>query len=228
MGKGQGITPACAGKREGSAARCRRGWDHPRMRGEKSVSLPLMTGGRGSPPHARGKENEKARGGDVVGITPACAGKSPSRALRRSPLWDHPRMRGEKHLIFWRQKEDLGSPPHARGKDIQHKSGWRCERITPACAGKSVRCHHFDRQREDHPRMRGEKPSVCCRPCRYMGSPPHARGKGRCRCEAVPALRITPACAGKSFFMPSTASTAGDHPRMRGEKHHGIVPITDV
>ena len=47
-------------------------------------------------------------------------------------------MRGEKQ----RNQSDLmrgqGSPPHARGKDIRTAETWDLDRITPACAGKSV------------------------------------------------------------------------------------------
>ena len=90
------ITPAHAGKRVPvhSAARC--SWDHPRMCGEKSMSLCLWNTFPGSPPHVRGKENDTGIRKHKRGITPACAGKSSVRELLLIVSRDHPRMCGEK------------------------------------------------------------------------------------------------------------------------------------
>ena len=52
-----GITPACAGKRFGLNYVKNFLGDHPRMCGEKSVSLKTTRWSLGSPPHMRGKEN---------------------------------------------------------------------------------------------------------------------------------------------------------------------------
>ena len=71
-------------------------WDHPRMRGEKKGVQVKRTDEQGSPPHARGKVNGRLLSAVALGITPACAGKSSSRLQTRFPVWDHPRMRGEK------------------------------------------------------------------------------------------------------------------------------------
>ena len=69
------ITPAWAGKSEGTdCARAENG-DHPRVGGEKAAYLRAVCGPRGSPPRGRGK----ARGAPLfrqhLGITPAWAGK---------------------------------------------------------------------------------------------------------------------------------------------------------
>ena len=71
-----GITPACAGKRllyprSGSWHR-----DHPRMCGEKFSFLLHTVVLMGSPPHVRGKVQDCHRAAVILGITPACAGKS--------------------------------------------------------------------------------------------------------------------------------------------------------
>ena len=50
-----GITPACAGKRLASPARCLALRDHPRMCGEKGFSAWAPHTSPGSPPHVRGK-----------------------------------------------------------------------------------------------------------------------------------------------------------------------------
>ena len=71
------------------------------MRGEKfSENAPLQDR-QGSPPHARGKANEKFCCTALTGITPACAGKSIKEKQNGIPLWDHPRMRGEKFRTFF-------------------------------------------------------------------------------------------------------------------------------
>ena len=51
------------------------------------------------------------------GITPAYAGKSVSG--NHPPIWlrDHPRLCGEKVLVFRTHSLRMGSPPPMRGKD---------------------------------------------------------------------------------------------------------------
>ena len=72
-----GITPACAGKSKLAINSVGIGADHPRMRGEKSVRVRLRGANEGSPPHARGKAICDSTDYPALGITPACAGKSP-------------------------------------------------------------------------------------------------------------------------------------------------------
>ena len=51
----------------------------------------------------------------------------------------------------------------------------------------------------------------------YMGSPPHARGRPLLVLEHLAAVRITPACAGKTDGLDTLRMQNKDHPRMRGE-----------
>ena len=127
-------------------------------------------------------------------------------------------MRGEKPDVLrpgWRME---GSPPHARGKAFLCTLPPPCERITPACAGKSLLSHRYLREKEDHPRMRGEKCVDTQNLRKVIGSPPHARGKGAEIDGIEIELRITPACAGKRMFGHGETKATWDHPRMRGEK----------
>ena len=90
------ITPACAGKSHRRSNLHVQQGDHPRMCGDKSL-LPSSPSQRmGSPPHVRGKAVKLAQYFDVTGITPACAGKSPSFRMISNKNGDHPRMCGEK------------------------------------------------------------------------------------------------------------------------------------
>ena len=94
-----GITPACAGKRDGSRLSIFDGGDHPRVRGEKRLIICVFRSHVGSPPRARGKDERRHAVGLSGGITPACAGKSLSRNCTRVIIKDHPRVRGEKSLF---------------------------------------------------------------------------------------------------------------------------------
>ena len=114
--RGDGITPAYAGKSSLHKRREHAAGDHPRLRGEKPESAMPRRKARGSPPLTRGKD------GDVVcldrrhGITPAYAGKSQQvRKYRRNDR-DHPRLRGEKHRKSLPYVVSWGSPPLTRGK----------------------------------------------------------------------------------------------------------------
>ena len=160
-GESAGITPACAGKtvlyKPGASGQ----WDHPRMRGEDSIPTQETCRSRGSPPHARGRPEERRR---------------------EHPLGpDHPRMRGEDADTMADTTGSNGSPPHARGRPRSTHSHVRpsgitpaCagktrsarkrradRRITPACAGKTPPLHPQTRPEKDHPRMRGEDHDEC-------------------------------------------------------------------
>ena len=136
---GQRITPACAGKTPSSATATRRRPDHPRMRGEDCAPTPASLILFGSPPHARGRPRKRAVGPFGGGITPACAGKTITRCGNVYDYKDHPRMRGEDLGQPMHSTSPGGSPPHARGRQYATASSSNIYRITPACAGKTVR-----------------------------------------------------------------------------------------
>ena len=92
---GQRIIPAYAGSTGKRVRPGRRGWDHPRIRGEHRPSLSHISPKPGSSPHTRGARvvcHEILLG---PGIIPAYAGST--RGLRggRCNHKDHPRIRGE-------------------------------------------------------------------------------------------------------------------------------------
>ena len=171
--------------------------DHPRMRGEDAASICPTSFATGSPPHARGRQERRCASWQGAGITPACAGKTPLPRNRCQPRKDHPRMRGEDKGGARKRKQNVGSPPHARGRldrDVDH-----------------------DVHGSDHPRMRGE--DVCVDTCllQFLGSPPHARGRRWVTTRRWRRSGITPACAGKTLSGRVDALRETDHPRMRGE-----------
>ena len=172
----------------------------------------------GSPPHVRGKDCDIPLPPLSVRITPACAGKSTTRHRTAAFYRDHPRMCGEKPLIYKHGTYGEGSPPHVRGKVRIGGTDYARGRITPACAGKSLFQPEPPQGRRDHPRMCGEKMSEDVTTAEDAGSPPHVRGKVRHRAVIYHDGRITPACAGKSRNSHVISDCSKDHPRMCGEK----------
>ena len=69
------VSPAYAGKSPAAAYACPGTQDHPRVCGEKTVSLPFFHQGKGSPPRMRGKDNSPMVNVISIRITPAYAGK---------------------------------------------------------------------------------------------------------------------------------------------------------
>ena len=76
-----------------------------------------------------------------IRITPACAGKSVTVQEQACPIWDHPRVCGEKGVFIQNETLISGSPPRVRGKDTFFKRKISLSGITPACAGKSTVQH---------------------------------------------------------------------------------------
>ena len=109
-----GITPAYAGK---SILQSATRWprrDHPRVCGEKPLSLVWMTCETGSPPRMRGKVELGIKAHVFHRITPAYAGKRKSYSKHKKHHRDHPRVCGEKCVCVC---VCVGSPPRMRGKD---------------------------------------------------------------------------------------------------------------
>ena len=111
-----------------------------------------------------------------------------------------------------------GSPPRMRGNVFRRVDCLHCVGITPAYAGKSTPDRLFLYHLGDHPRVCGEKNGICRAKVPHLGSPPRMRGKGPLPRDALPALGITPAYAGKSLWSGSVRVWVWDHPRVCGEK----------
>ena len=133
------ITPAWAGKSEGTdCARAENG-DHPRVGGEKAWPSRRLIGFLGSPPRGRGKAIIARIKAVKSRITPAWAGKRRSYFPAARRRGDHPRVGGEKTPCWWRHSCTTGSPPRGRGKEDVPHGGSLLLGITPAWAGKSCR-----------------------------------------------------------------------------------------
>ena len=179
-----GITPAYAGKSVALWHMVVIVWDHPRVCGEKSYQDSQHGCQSGSPPRMRGKDANGLNMLSNLGITPAYAGKRPSRLRRDHERRDHPRVCGEKgdFRILCRLslritpayagKRRLGDGAPGQNKDHprvcgeKHLAGQKnlcAMRITPAYAGKREEQQIKDFTTWDHPRVCGEKrcPDCC-------------------------------------------------------------------
>ena len=136
---GSRLTPACAGKTFRFGGGLKAVEAHPRMRGEDDLNTENCGGISGSPPHARGRLGVSPSAASKRRLTPACAGKTPN--VRRSVgiYRAHPRMRGEDNRSRAFDEAARGSPPHARGRPSSATACDRRDRLTPACAGKTLR-----------------------------------------------------------------------------------------
>ena len=126
----------------------------------------------------RGKGGKTLDAVDLIGITPAYAGKRRATPLNRFQQWDHPRLCGEKVIGGVSCVTTWGSPPPMRGKVFEDDGAGKVIGITPAYAGKSRSCRIACLMYRDHPRLCGEKfyqTAVCSV---VKGSPPPMRGKG--------------------------------------------------
>ena len=129
----------------------------------------------------------------------------------------HPRSRGENDRVGAAAGAGVGSSPLARGKQSPRYARGRRIGLIPARAGKTSGSRATAVRRAAHPRSRGENFPACLRRKSSCGSSPLARGK---RCAPRPgrgSSRLIPARAGKTVRRPTIASTAGAHPRSRGE-----------
>ena len=195
---GQGITPACAGKRLERWALNGASWDHPRVCGEKGALQLLGKKVLGSPPRVRGKAVVWLLTTSKLRITPACAGKRSAHTPHPVLTRDHPRVCGEKRAGLAGERSGLGSPPRVRGKEFHRSLSSVRSGITPACAGKSPKGQNISCKSWDHPRVCGEKPVQVEALTPQQGSPPRVRGKASTITFEKGFQRITPACAGKS------------------------------
>ena len=141
VGRGR-ITPAQAGRSPYFLYGKKDYKDHPRIGGEKAELTAAVISAMGSPPRRRGK-GYREFGIDISDrITPAQAGKSVAPRQKRSALWDHPRVGGEKYSRPSYSRISMGSPPRGRGKVLEFALVFRWCRITPAWAGKRLKRSH--------------------------------------------------------------------------------------
>ena len=75
-----GLIPACAGKTRFGKPEPFAPRAHPRVCGENYVQMHRLNNGKGSSPRVRGKLNRETYGDIILGLIPACAGKTTSQS----------------------------------------------------------------------------------------------------------------------------------------------------
>ena len=192
------ITPAGAGKTGVFVGNLLEGQDHPRRCGENAYQYILSPLSAGSPPQVRGKRTPHQTKTKPIGITPAGAGKTAKKRVRRRYTRDHPRGCGENFAEILSLEGGAGSPPRMRGKRWGVQNGWLSDRITPADAGKTFVNSFILLILWDHPRGCGENGKKVYLFAFGRGSPPRMRGKRILAKRLYLFPRITPADAGKT------------------------------
>ena len=191
--------------------------DHPRIRGEHSIECRCSLRVAGSSPHTRGAPLSWISRSRLGGIIPAYAG---STATSRAPAIrhpDHPRIRGEHPRQRSLHHQPVGSSPHTRGALETLGLTEDVVRIIPAYAGSTdVICMGWSTG-PDHPRIRGEHPTIGTAKSSPSGSSPHTRGALALFACAYDRNGIIPAYAGSTTSAPRCARPRADHPRIRGE-----------
>ena len=151
-----GIIPAYAGSTSYGFHRWIWSWDHPRIRGEHDwFALPSEVE-VGSSPHTRGAQVGVLDADGGLGIIPAYAGSTRSRATSRASTRDHPRIRGEHAAQPLEVRWQRGSSPHTRGALGALNRCDNLRGIIPAYAGSTFLHDEYNVKGRDHPRIRGE------------------------------------------------------------------------
>ncbi len=110
-----GSIPACTGEPPCNTYRECFKWVYPRMHGGTDRAQPGTLAIVGLSPHARGNQQHKFNGGNLVGSIPACTGEPIfNRPLLRT-LKVYPRMHGGTSHVFGIGGDGPGLSPHARG-----------------------------------------------------------------------------------------------------------------
>ena len=175
------ITPACAGKRRriigdacytaGSPPRVRGRVadqltsrralrDHPRACGEEAKIFRAECGRYRITPARAGKSCRPVDLSELLGITPARAGKRDSSDKRKGNTTDHPRACGEESPSLRRSIASRGSPPRVRGRVLAQLLVAPLQRITPARAGKRGSSGQASRPPRITPAYAGKSPST--------------------------------------------------------------------
>ena len=130
-----------------------------------------------------------------------------------------PRTCGESEFFYHKNIWFSGSPPHLRGKLFVLFIQQKPQGITPrTCGENKSRFRLFEFLPGSPPHLRG-KLSASFETRSGIGSPPHLRGKHWLGGGHVGFQRITPAPAGKTYFVYRLQTRGEDHPRTCGENN---------
>ena len=112
----------------------------------------------------------------------------------------------------------LGSSPRVRGTRDAGRRPVEADRFIPACAGNAERGALIKIDRPVHPRVCGERATICFRSNSASGSSPRVRGTLAAWAGMTARDRFIPACAGNAGEATLRTSTDSVHPRVCGER----------
>ena len=112
--RGEGITPACAGRTRSIHLLCLSREDHPRVCGKNDYTVSPGAQLEGSPPRVREERHKSIRLRGLGGITPACAGRTTAVRECIALGRDHPRVCGKNPPPPPNNNFNGGSPPRVR------------------------------------------------------------------------------------------------------------------
>ena len=117
------LIPACAGKTSPCARLSSIVTAHPRVCGENVPGSAASVYKSGSSPRVRGKHPAITKDDEIIGLIPACAGKTAARGHFPGGGQAHPRVCGENLGDLIDRAATVGSSPRVRGKPIRF-GGW--------------------------------------------------------------------------------------------------------
>ena len=164
----------------------------------------------------RSRRHAKQRGGNIRGITSACAEQTCVMVLDRLSTRDHLRVCGADVMAAAVVVAMPGSPPRVRsrlagGVFLDVECG-----ITSACAEQTTHSKHSHHHRTDHLRVCGADTDLQTETVHGLGSPPRVRSRLPSRASSATHGRITSACAEQTRLMMRYRIDAGDHLRVCG------------
>ena len=193
---------------------------HPRVRGDHAVVDDVGEVGEGPPPRTRGPHAQDRGACQGYRSTPAYAGTTPIGPPTSIALRVHPRVRGDHLLEDRRPAADPGPPPRTRGPRDKGWIGPGGTKVHPRVRGDQLAHEAAMSCRQVHPRVRGDHYVLRGRSGAIVGPPPRTRGPRLRSQRDQERARSTPAYAGTTLRMSTTAETITVHPRVRGD--HGI------
>ena len=211
---------------------------HPRVCGERKISILLTKTSTGSSPRVRGTPKVISLKEFPLRFIPACAGNAALPLLSIKPETVHPRVCGERRRWMANHHSRCGSSPRVRGT---HSTAGKilpgrrfipacagnalgiqvpvaCGRFIPACAGNAAwrQCTAYNAA--VHPRVCGERYLTNSTNTQQRGSSPRVRGtRARGQPGQLPA-RFIPACAGNAAADAGIKFDMTVHPRVCGER----------
>ena len=188
----------------------------PARAGFTAARAARLAAAAGSSPLARGLPTRILTDHRDQGIIPARAGFTRCRPGGPFRAEDHPRSRGVYAGPVSAEATWDGSSPLARGLHGGLLVGPGEPRIIPARAGFTFHAGCRLPSHGDHPRSRGVYYGLWLYRLKNDGSSPLARGLPPWPSPAHLDLRIIPARAGFTVFLPVFVGGAQDHPRSRG------------